>query len=179
MKFDDMVHVLRRRLGLIDWLVFECITGGDGEMVRIDVDFEPEEERPNSKLPPREVKKVLCLWPAHYWKYPSARTVVEPYRKPSGEWYLFLAIALISPIVFALLIFRSEQKMPAPESTRFVGSRTSRPGMYHSQSCRHAKRIRKKNRVEFRTPEEAKEKGYEPCTDCTPDGGREGGGSRS
>ncbi len=49
---------------------------------------------------------------------------------------------------------------------RFVGSRTT--GIYCYPTCRDARRIQPRNRLEFSSTEDAAKSGYRPCAHCRP-----------
>ena len=48
----------------------------------------------------------------------------------------------------------------------YVASKVSKDKKYHTPDCVSAKRIRRKNKVKFKTQEEAEAAGYEPCDVC-------------
>ena len=52
------------------------------------------------------------------------------------------------------------------ERVRYIGSKTTKIVCF--PTCRDAKRIREENRVPFRAPEDALEKGFRPCQRCQP-----------
>lgn len=54
----------------------------------------------------------------------------------------------------------------AQRGVRYVGSRTTKIVCF--PTCKDAKRIREENRVPFRDPEKALEKGFRPCRRCQP-----------
>ena len=48
----------------------------------------------------------------------------------------------------------------------YVASKESKDKKYHTPDCVSAKRIRRKNKIKFKTQEEAETAGYEPCDMC-------------
>ncbi len=48
----------------------------------------------------------------------------------------------------------------------YVASKVSKDKKYHTPDCVSAKRIRRKNKIKFKTQEEAEAAGYEPCDMC-------------
>ena len=54
----------------------------------------------------------------------------------------------------------------AARGVRYLGSATTR--IYCHPSCRHARRITERHRVEFRDPGAARRSGFRPCRDCRP-----------
>lgn len=52
------------------------------------------------------------------------------------------------------------------KGVRFIGSKTTKIVCF--PTCRDARRIREENRVPFRGPDEASEKGFRPCRRCQP-----------
>lgn len=68
----------------------------------------------------------------------------------------------------ALLLLLFALSLSASASAQFVGS--SKSDKYHSESCRHVKRINTEDRVEFKTVDEALDAGYVACKVCKPSG---------
>jgi micrococcal nuclease len=54
----------------------------------------------------------------------------------------------------------------AQEKKPYIGNKNSKK--YHTQECVWAGKISPKNRVEFRSVEEAEKAGYIPCKVCKP-----------
>lgn len=54
----------------------------------------------------------------------------------------------------------------AARGVRYLGSATTH--IYCHPSCRHARRITERHRVEFRDARQASRAGYHPCRDCRP-----------
>jgi len=54
----------------------------------------------------------------------------------------------------------------AARGVRYLGSATT--GVYCHPSCRHARRITARHRMEFRDARTARAAGYRPCRDCRP-----------
>ena len=54
----------------------------------------------------------------------------------------------------------------ARQSIRFIGSRTT--GIFCMPTCRHGRRVREANTVNFHNEREAREAGFRPCRVCRP-----------
>lgn len=59
---------------------------------------------------------------------------------------------------------QTEEKQEEKLQSQFVGSKNS--DKYHLPDCRWAKRIKPENQVWFSSEEEARAKGYQPCSQC-------------
>lgn len=58
------------------------------------------------------------------------------------------------------------------DEAKFIGCKTSK--VYHKPDCSSVKRMKPENKVTFKSEEEAKEAGYEPCKRCVVVGAKEG-----
>lgn len=74
---------------------------------------------------------------------------------------LFLLLFLLSFLLVAGPAFAQGSKQPA-----FVGNKSSKK--YHVTTCRMAKVIAPKNRIEFQNAKEAEDLGYVACKICKP-----------
>ena len=58
--------------------------------------------------------------------------------------------------------------VPVSEEEYYVASQRSKQFVFHRPNCPHAKRILEKNKIIFKTREEALDLGYSPCRFCQP-----------
>lgn len=73
---------------------------------------------------------------------------------------------LVGLCFLASVVLAGDNTDPAPAG-RFCGS--SKSNKYHLPSCTWAQKISSANKVWFKTKEEAKKMGYQPCGVCKPD----------
>ncbi len=65
----------------------------------------------------------------------------------------------ITPVVL-------ERQMPETDEVLYIGNKNSMK--FHLPNCRAVSQMKEKNKVEFKTREEAIEHGYKPCGECNP-----------
>jgi micrococcal nuclease len=58
--------------------------------------------------------------------------------------------------------------LPVSEEKYYVASKGSKKFVFHRPHCSNAKRILEKNRIIFKTRDEALDSGYSPCRTCKP-----------
>ena len=98
---------------------------------------------------------VPFLMPCHRL-VPSTGGVGNYYYGPEMKWTLLEREG----------IAREDLAGWKQRGVRFVGSRTT--GIYCYPTCRDARRIQKRHRLEFASPGEAAENGCRPCKHCRP-----------
>jgi len=77
-----------------------------------------------------------------------------------------LACVLAMGMAFGAGWILRRERMAIPAGARFVASTHAQ--IYHRPDCRHARRIPLRNRVWFRSVEEAQGEGCRPCRVCVP-----------
>ena len=98
---------------------------------------------------------VPFLMPCHRL-VPSTGGVGNYYYGPEMKW----------PLLEREGIAREDLANWKQRGVRFVGSRTT--GIYCYPTCRNARRIQKRHRMEFSSPDEAAENECRPCKHCRP-----------
>ena len=58
--------------------------------------------------------------------------------------------------------------IPVPKEKHYVATKESRKFIFHRPSCKWAQKILDKNRITFKSRDEALDLGYSPCRTCNP-----------
>jgi len=80
---------------------------------------------------------------------------------------IFVAGVLLGAVLGAAICYVvTRERLAVPEGATLYGS--ARSTVAHRTSCRHGRKIALRNRVWFRSIEEAGTVGYRPCRVCRP-----------
>ena len=79
---------------------------------------------------------------------------------------IYLVITLSVLLVTLPICFASSGAWSQQEDAKYIGN--SETKVFHTLDCGHGKRIKKENRVYFKTRAEAIEAEYTPCKVCKP-----------
>jgi len=78
-------------------------------------------------------------------------------------------IAILLILSFVIILFHGsysqDQTAPAKEY-KYIGNIKSKK--FHQLNCRSVRKLKTKNRIYFRSKEEAEKQGYTPCKVCKP-----------
>lgn len=77
-----------------------------------------------------------------------------------------LIVVLIIFLTGMLCAYAAEPVEAKAIKGKYVGSKNS--DKYHKKSCPSAKKIKKYNKITFKSKKQAKKMGYKPCKRCHP-----------
>ena len=75
-------------------------------------------------------------------------------------------IILIAVLIIFLTGMLCAYAAEPVDAAKYVGSKKS--NKYHKKTCASAKKIKKSNKIVFKSKKQAKRMGYKPCKKCHP-----------
>lgn len=75
-------------------------------------------------------------------------------------------IILIAVLIIFLTGMLCAYAAEPVDAAKYVGSKNS--NKYHKKTCASAKKIKKYNKITFKSKKQAKRMGYKPCKKCPP-----------